>query len=284
MKKIFLLLLVSVASLQSLQAQKEVVPDKKELTEKMLASIRSLKSLKFRLWKQERLKGKMEIGEQEVKMMVKPFKAYLFNYLPNVGAEVLFLEGQNDNKALVNPNSFPWTNLNLDPFGDILRKGQHHTLFELGFEYTGGLLTDVYKKFGTKLNEYCTIEGSIHYANRDCWKVLLENKDYKLVDYTVLPGENLIKIAKKLWVSEYALLEMNNLRNYDAVKPGQKIKVPTSYAKKVVLYIDKINHLPIYQQLFDDKGLFAEYKYSNLLVNPKLTEEEFTKGYKGYKF
>ncbi len=284
MKKIILLLLVSVVSLQSLHAQKEVVPDKKELTEKMLASIRNLKSLKFRLWKQERLKGKMEIGEQEVKMMVKPFKAYLFNYLPNVGAEVLFLEGQNDNKALVNPNSFPWTNLNLDPFGDILRKGQHHTLFELGFEYTGGLLNDVYKKFGAKLNEYCTIEGSVHYANRDCWKVLLENKEYKLVDYTVLPGENLIKIAKKLWVSEYALLEMNNLRNYDAVKPGQKIKVPTSYAKKVVLYIDKINYLPIYQQLFDDKGLFAEYKYSNLLVNPKLSDEEFTKGYKGYKF
>ena len=284
MKKIFLLLIFSAVSLQSIQAQKDVVPDKKELTEKMLASIRSLKSLKFRLWKQERMKGKMEIGEQEVKMMVKPFKAYLYNYLPNVGAEVLFLEGQNDNKALVNPNSFPWTNLNLDPFGDILRKGQHHTLFELGFEYTGGLLADVYKKFGTKLNEYCTIEGSIHYANRDCWKVLLENKDYKLVDYTVLPGENLIKIAKKLWVSEYGLMEMNNLRNYDAVKPGQKIKVPTSYDKKVVLYIDKINHLPIYQQLFDDKGLFAEYKYSNLLVNPKLTDEEFTKGYKGYKF
>jgi outer membrane lipoprotein-sorting protein len=77
---------------------------------------------------------------------------------------------------------------------------------------------------------------------------------------------------------------MNNLRNYESVKPGQKIKVPTSYAKKVVLYIDKLNNLPIYQQLFDEKGLFAEYKYTNLIVNPKLADNEFTKNYTGYKF
>ncbi|MBX7181611.1 MAG: DUF1571 domain-containing protein [Bacteroidia bacterium] len=278
------LVFIALFSLANFTLHAQQIPDKKELTEKMLASIKTLKTLKFHLWKQERLKGKMEIGEQEVKMFVKPFKVYLYNYLPNVGAEVLFIEGKNNNKALVNPNSFPWANLNLDPYGDILRKGQHHTLFELGFEYTGGLLADVYKKFGPKLNEYCTIEGSIKFANRDCWKVVLENKEYKLVDYTVLPGEDLIKIAKKLWVSEYALLEINNLRDYDGVKPGQKIKVPNSYAKRVVLYIDKINHLPIYQQLFDEKGLFAEYKYSNLVINPKLAEEEFTEDYKGYHF
>ena len=212
-------------------------PGKKELTEKMLTAIGNVKTLKYRFWKQERMKGKMEIGEQETKLQVKPFKAYLLNYLPNVGAEVIFIPGQNDNKALVNPNAFPFVNLNLDPYGDILRKGQHHTLYELGFEYTGGLLADTYKKFAPKMEEYCTIEGSIHYANRDCWKVILDNKDYKTLEYTVLAGENLIKIAKKLWLSEYMLMELNGLKNYDAVKPGQKIKITNSYAKKVVLYI-----------------------------------------------
>ena len=259
-------------------------PGKKELTEKMLTAIGNVKTLKYRFWKQERMKGKMEIGEQETKLQVKPFKAYLLNYLPNVGAEVIFIPGQNDNKALVNPNAFPFVNLNLDPYGDILRKGQHHTLYELGFEYTGGLLADTYKKFAPKMEEYCTIEGSIHYANRDCWKVILDNKDYKTLEYTVLAGENLIKIAKKLWLSEYMLMELNGLKNYDAVKPGQKIKITNSYAKKVVLYIDKINYLPMCQQLFDEKGVFAEYKYSNLILNPKIADEEFTKTFKGYKF
>ncbi len=250
----------------------------------MLASIANVKTLKYHFWKQERMKGKMEIGEQDVKMNAKPLKAYLYNYLPNNGAEVLFLVGQNENKAFVNPNAFPYVNLNLDPLGDILRKGQHHTLYELGFEYTGGLLKDTYNKFSPKLNEYCTIDGSVNYAGRDCWKVEMENKDYKYLNYTVLPGEDLIKIAKKHWLSEYLLMENNGLRSYDAVKAGQVIKIPNSYSKKVILYIDKQNHLPIYQILFDDKGVFAEYKYSNLILNPTFADDEFTKSHKGYKF
>lgn len=263
---------------------KAQLPDKKELTNKMLAAINNIQTIKYRFWKQERMRGKMEIGEQEVKLNVKPFKAYLYNYAPNSGAEVLFIPTQMEGKALVKPGSFPWTNLNLDPMGDILRKGQHHTLYELGFEYTGGLLADTYKKFGNKIEEYCTIEGSVKYANRDCWKVILENKDYKFLNYQVKQGEDLIKIAKKQWLSEYLLLEYNKLKSYTDVKVGQNIKIPNSYAKKVVLYIDKQNFLPIYQQLYDNEGVFAEYKYTNLLLNLKIDEKEFTKDYKDYKF
>ena len=33
---------------------------------------------------------------------------YMLNESPKEGAEILYLEGKNDNKALVNPNSFPY--------------------------------------------------------------------------------------------------------------------------------------------------------------------------------
>jgi outer membrane lipoprotein-sorting protein len=54
--------------------------------------------------------------------------------------------------------------------------------------------------------------------------------------------------------------------------------------KRIVVYIDKLTYLPIYQELYDTKGLMATYEYHNLVVNPVITEEEFTKGYKGYGY
>ena len=57
-----------------------------------------------------------------------------------------------------------------------------------------------------------------------------------------------------------------------------------AYAKYVLLYIDKDNFLPIGVRVFDDKGLFEQYDYYNLQVNPKFDDAEFTKDYKDYNF
>ena len=93
-----------------------------------------------------------------------------------------------------------------------------------------------------------------------------------------------MKIARKLNLSEYMILEKNKLSNYTSVKAGQTIKVPNMYAKKVVLYIDKINLMPIYQEVHDDQGMFEEYHYINLIVNPVLDADDFSKQNPEYKF
>ncbi|HRA60945.1 MAG TPA: DUF1571 domain-containing protein, partial [Bacteroidia bacterium] len=215
---------------------------------------------------------------------VNPFKCYLKIAKPNEGAEVLYVKGTNNNNALVNPNAFPYINLNLDPYGDILRTDQHHTIHELGFVYTGELLKDAHDRYKAKIDEFMKNEGIIKWDGRDVYKIVLDNKEYKLLDYTVLPGEDLIKIARKKKVGEYNLLELNGLKSFTSVKAGQVIKVPITYAKRIVVYIDKLTYLPIYQELYDTKGLMATYEYHNLVVNPVIAEEEFTKGYKGYGY
>lgn len=281
MKRTTILLISALLSSQMLFAQDV---DKHEVFRKMMSTISTIKTLSFKLDKTERIKGKMMPGSQDVKLNVKPFKVYLKVYVPNKGAEVLYIEGENKGNAKVNPNAFPYMTLNLDPDGDILRKDQHHSVKELGFGYTGDLLNHVYNKYKDKINDYVTINGEVTYDGRKCWNVTLVNKEYKIENYTVQSGETIMTIARKLRLDEYSLLELNGIKNFDDVKAGQTIKVQNSLCKQIEMYIDKETYLPLYQKLFDEKGLMAVYEYSNLKINPTFKPEEFTEGYSEYDF
>ena len=74
------------------------------------------------------------------------------------------------------------------------------------------------------------------------------------------------------------------MSNYHDVKANQKIKVPNVYGKKMIIYIDKELFIPRIIKVYDEKGLFESYEYHDLQLNPKITEEEFTREYKGYGF
>ena len=43
-------------------------------------------------------------------------------------------------------------------------------------------------------------------------------------------------------------------------------------------------NLPVVIKIYDEQGLFEQYEYHNLQVNPVLKDIEFTKAYKDYKF
>ncbi len=254
-----------------------------EMFAKMMVSIDNIKTVSFHLDKTERVKGKMAPGSQDVKLNVEPFKVYLKVQVPNEGAEVLYIEGQNKGNAKVNPGGW-LPNINLDPDGSILRKDQHHSVKELGFTYTGDLINFVYNKFKSKINDYVSINGDITFDGRECLTVTLTNKEYKIETYTVKAGEDIIKIARKLRLDEYALLELNDIKDFDDVKAGQSIKVPNSLCKKIEMYIDKENYLPLYQKLFDEKGLMATYEYTNVKINPHFHADEFSAEFKDYDF
>lgn len=259
-------------------------PDIDQLFQDMQAVIKTHKTLTFHLKKSERMKGKMELGEQDVKLNMSPFKVYLKVQAPNEGAEVIYLAGQNDGNCLVNPNAFPYMNLNLDPDGSILRKGQHHGVKQLSFKYTGEVLGNVYSTYQTKINDYVEYKGDITWDGRNCYHIELDNKEYGFVDYKVASGEDIISIARKTHTNEYMLLEQNKLKNFDSVKAGQTIKIPNSYCKSITMYVDKELKLPIYQKMFDEGGHSATYEYTNVKINPSISSEEFTKDYKDYDF
>lgn len=281
MKKTIIALLTTILLAPSGFAQEQ---DIHEMFREMMKTVEGIETLSFKLDKSERVKGEMVPGSQSVKLNMKPFKTYLKVHVPNEGAEVLYKADWNDGNAKVNPNAFPYMTLNLDPDGSILRKGQHHSVKQLGFDYTADVFDHVYKLYKDKIGEYVKVNGEVTFDGKKCLNVVLDNKDYKMETYTVQEGEDLLKIARKLRLNEYQLLELNGLRNFDSVKAGQQIKVPTTYCKKIEMYVDKDTYLPVYQKMFDEKGLSAVYEYSKLKINPSFKAAEFTEDYSEYDF
>jgi hypothetical protein len=263
-------------------AQKLATPTSKEVVFKMIKSIQDLERLKYSLKIVERGKKGFNHYESSVKLSRKPRKIYLYIK----GIELLWVTGWNNNKAYVKPNSFPYVNLSLDPLGYLMRQDQHHTLNEMGVDYFGSVIEFIALKYGDKFDDYVTLAGEERINNRPCYKVIIDNKDFAYETYTVGDNESITSIARKLHISEYMILEVNPKLNdyFDILKKGQKLKVSNAYAKHVTLYIDQLYFLPISIKILDDKGLFEQYDYHFLQVNPKIDDAEFTKTYKDYKF
>jgi hypothetical protein len=275
-----LLLSFLFASILPAAAQKSI--DTKELVLKTLKHIREVKGLKYHLKVIERGRKGMNYYESTVKFNRHPRLIYLYIK----GIEVLWLEGKNNGKALIKPNSFPFFNLNLDPMGSLMRQDQHHTLNEMGFDYFASIIQNTVDKLGPRFDDYFEVEGQERMNNRPCYKVIINNHDFQWVDYKIGAGESITSIARKFFVPEYLILEKNpNFNDYfDILEPGKIIKIPTWYAKRVTMYIDELYYLPISIKIEDDKGLFEEYNYHHLQVNPKFEEGEFTRDYPGYGF
>ena len=56
------------------------------------------------------------------------------------------------------------------------------------------------------------------------------------------------------------------------------------FARKIVFYVDLQSHLPLVQEIYDEKGFFEKYEYKSFVLNPAFDPQEFTSEYKDYGF
>lgn len=291
MKK--LILLSSVLAFSSLSFSQTKTPTLEEygqVIEKMKVSIAAIKTTSFDFVKNERYKGKIVNSKQFVKQNVSPSKIYMHLLEgPNSGTELLFIPAENGGKARVSAGKFVPT-ISLSPFSDLVRDNQRNTIYELGFSYMGNLIYKNYLKYKDKGQElidagWAKYDGIIKYDGRDCHKITMENKDYAIVKYTVKEGDNCRKIAKDLLLDEYSFYELNPaIKSSTDIKPGQVIMIPNSFCQKILVYIDVATSLPVYQKIWDTKGVVGEYAFLNLKINPTFAADEFTEKFKGYGF
>ncbi|TVR77693.1 MAG: DUF1571 domain-containing protein [Chitinophagaceae bacterium] len=280
---IFMLLAITYSSLADIQRR----PDAYTTLERMLEHIENVEGLKFKLRSWERLDDEMSYNEIIGKLNVRPTKIYIYSVSsPNKGAEVLYVEGERNGRALVNPNSFPYVNVNLNPLGNQMRSDQHHTIFNTGFEFLAGIIRHAKESRldGQSPDEFLEIEHNVFFANRLTHKVTIIDPDFTYVDYTIQNGESLKDIADRKFICEYLIVEKNGFRNFNSGRSGQTIQIPTSYAKKTELYIDIRNYLPIGQFMYDERGLFERYEFYDVEVNPDFADDEFTSSFPDYNF
>lgn len=257
----------------------------RQVVDECLKSMSKCKTLSGRIKRSERVDGELEAADMYFKVNYSPYKVYIYNYAPDEGSEVLYVTGWNKNKAYIHPNKFPFVNVSLNPKGDMLLKDRHHTLFDVGFTYTNNVVTFLIDKHEQDFDKYVKKEKDVTYAGEDCYVISINYDVYDFVDYTVLEGEDLIKIDQKMRVPAFKVLELNDdVKDYFDVEAGQVIKIPNMYAEKVVLFISKANMLPIVQIVYDDQGLFEKYEYSKVKFNPTFDPAEFTTKWHEYEF
>lgn len=285
MKMSFVSPLIALAILLSLPQTLPAQSQARKIVDEMIRSMDATKTMTGKLKRKERYDGGYVTGEMDVKLMVSPFKVYLYNHHPDEGAEILWAEGLNDNKALVYPGKFPYVNLNLDIRGNIMTKKQHHNIESVGFGKMSRIVKSALKKHGQNFDKYVSLKGTATHDGRTCDIVQIDYTDFKYVNYTVKAGEDLWSIGKKMDLPEYRIQELNpGIRNYEDVKAGQVLKIPSDYAPKVIFYVDRQTKLPIKQEIHDELGLYEQYSYYNIRKNPKFTADEFMPHYKDYSF
>ncbi len=203
---------------------------------------------------------------------------------PNEGTEILFNKSKYGNTCVVNAGKLI-PNLNLSPFGKIMRKDQHHTVYESGFKYSVDLLKFVNTKMGNDaFNKFAKIESDITFSGRKCYRITMEDANFKYEKYTVKAGETLYSIANAKKVSEYLIVYHNKLGSYEASIEGKTIEIPSSFAKKAIIYVDKLTNHPIGIEMQDEQGMFEKYEFTNVVYDAKFDSNEFTKDCKLYGF
>jgi outer membrane lipoprotein-sorting protein len=272
-----------LSSFMGFPTQNPVAP--KDYLTKMITAMDNVKTAKYNLHKVERVGKKTVESEIIVKLSTNPSCVYIYSVSPNPGAEVLWVKGQNNDKVKVSPNKFPFITLDMNTSNTLLRQDQHHTTPDIGFAFLSNVLKDYISKIGENFYKNVSYEGLIDWKGKQYYKIVIDNVGYGYTIYSIKRGESITNIAAKLGVSDYMIMTLNpNLADYNDARPGQKIKVPTAYAKKIVLYLDKLNYLPMGQYIYDDKGLFEQYELSSFILNPVISPAEFTPKYPGYKF
>ena len=256
------------------------------ILQKMIAQTDEIKSLQYEIRQMERIDGKMIDQKSLIKYDRVNLKIYakLLNG-DTEGLEILYVKGSNNQKALINPNGFPWINVSLSPFGNQMRNGQHHTILDAGYELFAPLMESMLNQYGKEINSMAKNNGTRTFDGKQVWDIDIKNHHFKWVDYVVKKGETLTTIASRNKVSEYMMMIKNKgVDSYTDIKAGQTIKIPTDYAARITLFIDQQTMLPLMLKIYDEKGLFEHYEFLNLKLDPPFQSDEFSKNFKDYSF
>lgn len=279
-KLLYVLLIPLLIFIVSFRQKSEVKPAR--LILQMNDSIKSIKTLRINIYALERIGKSYLSANSFIKLQTNPRRLYFKN--PEKKIEVLYNYGKLNNKALVKPNVFPYVTMALDPTGNIMRKNQHYTINELGFDFVGKSVALALAKDKDGINNL-KYYGKVVKNGYNCYMVEYENKNYSYVNYTVGEKETIAAIANKLVINDYLVRYHNDMQNeFGYLKKGKVIKVPTLYCKKATIYLDEKTMMPVVICLYDDEGVFENYEFSQIQINKPINEDEFTRDYKDYKF
>jgi len=256
-----------------------------EICQKTFSQTKSIRTLRYEMRKEERIDGSMQLQVSFIKLNRDPYQVYMKQLAPKNGLEVLYKENENEGKALVSPNGFPWITMSMDPDGSTMRKNQHHSSKDAGFDLVISILEYLFKKYASDIDDMFSLSDDIIFNEHACYQIIFMNPRFNYISYQVKNNDDIFSIARKFKISSYLILERNQfVDHYQDVKEGDQIMIPSDYAARMELLIDKKRMIPLSIKVFDEQGLFEHYQYSRVEINPPLTPEDFSAENSHYGF
>jgi hypothetical protein len=255
------------------------------ILKQMISYTNSVQALEFTLDSKERINGKIIHEINLCKISTNPYKIYAIQSVPLKKLEVLYVTGNNGGKLKINPASFPWVTINLHPDSPLILNSHHHTVLEAGFAYFIAIIEKFIQKNENKGPRILEKFSKTKIYGSDCYIITLVNPEYRFSDYMVSSRETPLSIAKKLSINYYSILENNpGLKATEEIAPGSKVRVPNDYASKIELFINQDKLYPVNLKVYDPKGLFEEYTFTDVDINPEFDTAIFSTSNPQYGF
>lgn len=256
-----------------------------DLANKMIDRAKSLKTIQVTVDAKERILGTYYVEKNNFKININPFKAYFKQEFPQKGLEGLLVLGENGDKAKISLNSFPWLTLNLEPEAEMMMKNHHHAVFHAGFNYVAEVLDVLLKKYQGKSDQLIVSKGLGSYQGQEVWILECNNPFYKIQQITLQKPETIYNIGLRLHINYLSILEENlGSKAFEVLPAGKTLKIPSDYASKMLIYLHKTQYYPVYIKVSDPRGLFEEYKFTNVIINPVYKPDVFSPLNKDYNF
>jgi len=259
--------------------------DARIIYDKMMYAMSKVQTCSYTLTLEERIYDKYLHGKLKVKLQVNPYRTYVYSIKPDEGAEVLYLEGENNGKVLINPNKFPFITISLSPFHYLFRKNHQYTAVQMGFKYLHDILKDNARTEKEYFFSSLSLKQEASIINKPYYILEIDNHKFGFINYKVMKGEDVTDIARKFFINDQMILELNReIKYFDDVSAGQVITIPNSFAKRIVFYVDKKTFLPLTQIIYDHKGLYSKIEFGAFVLNPVFAPDEFSRRNKKYNF
>ncbi|OON69333.1 hypothetical protein B0919_08575 [Hymenobacter sp. CRA2] len=255
-------------------------PTTESLLARLSASINKLQTLRCNVKANERHADGYQQARTLMKIGASPLRIYLRN---QKGIEVLWVQGQNGGDAWVYPGKFPYVTVSLDPNGAIMRRNQHHAVLDAGY----GVIADLIRIPPQRSEAYrrsFRYTGDTTIQGRLCYLLRSDFPQFRYVSYKTTGGETAAKIAERFGCGEFRIAQRNDLGYEDVLPAGKTLQVPNAYGSRTILCVDQKMMLPLAVAVWDDKGLFESFEFSQVVANQPIPAAEFTKDYKEYKF
>lgn len=166
-----------------------------------------------------------------------------------------------------------------------MRKNQHHTTKDAGFDLVISILEHLFEKYDAQLDQMLTMSGEVIYDDQKCHRIVFSNDQYKYIKYKVGADENVLEIARKYKLCSYLIMEKNQeISGYHDIQEGDELLIPNDYSPKMELLIDKVRFIPLSIKVYDDLGVFEHYQYSDVEIDPVFTDRDFSGDNQEYGF